>query len=46
MTLIAYGNVGQGASTMTTHIVVGGKEWTVRGLWRSTASGWVFVQAQ
>src|SRR6266404_3440112 len=45
LTVLCYGDIGPGATTMTTHIFVAGQEWTVTATWRATATGWVFVSA-
>jgi len=38
----AYGALGDSGGDMVIHVTVGGREWTVRGLWRQTPRGWVF----
>jgi Ice-binding-like len=42
LTIISYGDLTQATADMVTHITVAGTEWTVHGLWRQTARGWVF----
>jgi hypothetical protein len=46
LTVISYGDLSQASADMVTHINVAGREWTVRGAWRQTGTGWVFVRAQ
>lgn len=45
LTVVSYGDIGQPATDMVTHLTVAGREWTVRGLWRQAGSGWVFQHA-
>jgi hypothetical protein len=45
VTVVAYGDVGQPGTDMTTHIGVGDLEWTVHALWRQRGSGWKFISA-
>jgi len=43
LTVLVYGIPGDDPmADMVTHVTVGDREWTVRGLWRQTGSGWVF----
>jgi hypothetical protein len=40
VTLTAYGDLTKATSEMTTHLYVGAHEWTLRGHWLTTKSGW------
>jgi len=42
VTVTAYGDLGGAVAGMVTHMTIGGREWTVHGLWSRTGSGWVF----
>jgi hypothetical protein len=46
MTAIAYGEVTAPMSNMVTHVTVGGREWSVRGLWRDYGKRWVFSEGR
>jgi TQXA domain-containing protein len=43
VTAFCYGDLGQAEAEMVTHVMVSDREWTIRALWRRTATGWVFV---
>ena len=40
LTLQTYGDLALASSDMTTHVVIGGHEFTVRGVWQPTTNGW------
>jgi hypothetical protein len=39
-TIEAYGNLSAATSPMTTHVTLGGQEWTVTAPWFETSNGW------
>lgn len=42
VSITSYGDLSQASSDMVTHITVGGRDWTVHGIWRQLRSGWAF----
>jgi hypothetical protein len=46
LTIISYGNIERCATDIVDRLVVGGLQWTVRGLWRQAGSHCVFVRAE
>ncbi len=42
VTAIAYGDLSGAAADMVTYVTIGGREWTVHGLWKRTGAGWSF----
>ncbi len=40
VSLRAYGDLSQSEATMTSHVLIGQKEWTIAGTWTATPRGW------
>jgi cysteine-rich repeat protein len=40
VTLTAYGDLSAATGEMTTHLFIGGQEWTLKGRWLPSNSGW------
>lgn len=41
VSLTAYGDFHRATARMTTHVQIGGEQWTLTGNWAKTVGGWV-----